>query len=298
MLSIAKLANGHGDYFLGLSRYYTRGRKKKRRRGDGDDSDMPGGPFGEGEDDEHSHEYLDAVPGEPPGIWYGKGAERLGLVGEVLSEDYRRLAAGFHPQSGKQLVQNAGEPSRVPGWDFCFSAPKSLSILWGQDPYGIGQVIQRLHEEAVRTTVAFMEKMFACTRKGKAAEQLYYQNVDIVVAAFQHSSSRAKDVNLHTHAVLINLGLDAEGRSGAIDSRVLWYYKMLLGAYYRATLAAAVRRRTRAGAGATGTQLWRRRHLPKTRYGPFHSVHEDPGVAPQTWSGRSRSGRTRQSEDP
>ncbi len=40
--------------------------------------------------------YLDAS-GEPPGIWYGRGAELLGLAGAVEPEAFVALMAGTDP---------------------------------------------------------------------------------------------------------------------------------------------------------------------------------------------------------
>ena len=54
---------------------------------------------------------------ENPGRWAGKGAEALGLAGEVDKKAFTRLLDGFD-RGGKPLVQNAGDSSglgRAPG---------------------------------------------------------------------------------------------------------------------------------------------------------------------------------------
>src|SRR5471030_131292 len=39
------------------------------------------------------------------GQWFGKGAEKLGLSGEVLSEQFERVRQGLDPQTGEKLRQ-------------------------------------------------------------------------------------------------------------------------------------------------------------------------------------------------
>ena len=83
--------------------------------------------------------YLDAVAqgvedyylghGEAPGRWVGSTSARLGLDGEVDAQDLRAVLEGWHPQDGVPLVQVRRD--RVPGFDLTFSAPKSVSVLFG-----------------------------------------------------------------------------------------------------------------------------------------------------------------------
>src|SRR5258708_2539693 len=70
------------------------------------------------------------------GQWFGRGAEQLGLSGDVASEDFRPVLRGLHPASGEVLVHIAnGYDDRRAGWDATFNAPKSVSIqgLVGRD---------------------------------------------------------------------------------------------------------------------------------------------------------------------
>ena len=61
--------------------------------------------------------------------WDGKGAALLGLKGQVLPEDFKRIMEGILPD-GQQLGLKKGEAMlHRPGFDLTFSAPKSVSIL-------------------------------------------------------------------------------------------------------------------------------------------------------------------------
>jgi conjugative relaxase-like TrwC/TraI family protein len=75
--------------------------------------------FGEGLS--RSDYYIDGQ--EVPGHWHGKGAERLGLSGEVQEKEFFALCDNLHPETGEQLTPRNKENRRV-GFDFTFSAPR------------------------------------------------------------------------------------------------------------------------------------------------------------------------------
>src|SRR5215469_10755249 len=61
------------------------------------------------------------------GVWGGKCVEILGLNGAVGREEFIALASNRVPGSDQTLtVRN--KDKRTPGYDFCFSVPKSISI--------------------------------------------------------------------------------------------------------------------------------------------------------------------------
>jgi len=67
--------------------------------------------------------------GEAAGEWAGGGCEDLGLSGVVEAGALRRVLSGEDPGGGEGLPRPAGRVGSVPGYDFTFSAPKSVS-LW------------------------------------------------------------------------------------------------------------------------------------------------------------------------
>src|SRR5215472_12733764 len=63
------------------------------------------------------------------GRWGGKGAARLGLSGTVDKASFDRLCENRHPVTGSPLtVRTRGQ--RTVGYDFTFSVPKSVSLLY------------------------------------------------------------------------------------------------------------------------------------------------------------------------
>src|SRR5262245_11742666 len=64
---------------------------------------------------------------ELAGQWGGKGAERLGLHGEVQQADFEALCDNRNPLTGERLtVRNSSK--RTVAYDFNFHVPKSVSI--------------------------------------------------------------------------------------------------------------------------------------------------------------------------
>src|SRR6202795_3689831 len=72
-----------------------------------------------------------------PGIWAGRGAERLGLRGSVQRSQFVALLRNENPTTGKRLTarmntsrQEDGEriSNRQVGYGLVFGVPKSLSI--------------------------------------------------------------------------------------------------------------------------------------------------------------------------
>ena len=62
-----------------------------------------------------------------PGVWGGKGAECLGLKGEVTREKFLALASNEVPGTGENLTVRTKD-KRTAGYDFCYSVPKSVSV--------------------------------------------------------------------------------------------------------------------------------------------------------------------------
>ena len=181
--------------------------------------------------------------GEPRGVWLGGGAEALGLSGLVEDIVYRRLLGGFSPNGTEGLVRNAGTESRRPGWDLTFSAPKSVSEFWAasRDIPGLEKIIREAHWAAVKRVVRHLEEVAGQAREGLGGHTR--TPVRLVVAGFEHGTSRNLDPQLHCHCVLINVGVRLDGVTRTIVSKAIFRQKMTAGALYRAELASQLRQR-------------------------------------------------------
>jgi len=173
--------------------------------------------------------------GESPGKWWGKGARRLGLLDKVDRKALRDLLDGRHPATRQALVQNPGLPTRQAAWDATFSASKSVSTFASQlDPSERAQAAL-CQDRAARASLGFLEVEAGQTRRGHGG--IRREPAGLVAALFQHDTSRAQDPQLHTHALIINVGVRDDGSTGALVSREIFQLKMLAGAIYRRELA-------------------------------------------------------------
>ncbi len=233
MLSTKKMASGDEDYYLRLAGYYQRRRRRAALGGIGDDD--PSDDFGS-----DGFETAPELPTEPAGQWLGSGCLELGLCGIVFPDELRSLMQGLHPRTREPLVQNAAALNRVPGWDFTFSDPKSVSIVWTQADDLLRARIEALRQKALHRTIGLIEKRLAYSRVGKGGHG--HVPVKLIIAAFEHCTSRNQDPQLHTHCLVLNVAADAIGHTRALFSRPLYVNRDLLGAFYRAALAGELRK--------------------------------------------------------
>ncbi len=177
--------------------------------------------------------------GEPPGIWHGKGAAALGLVGQVDKSEFHNLFDGFSPDGWVALAQNAGQTEgyhkRSPGFDLTFSAPKSFSTFLSQSSHEVQAVGRAIHMRAVKAAISCAEEVAGFSRRGKGGK--VWDRAGFITAIFEHGTSRAGDPQLHSHAVVMMTGVRPDGTTGAIVSRGLYDYMKAVGTLYRCELA-------------------------------------------------------------
>lgn len=176
--------------------------------------------------------------GEPPGYWLGHGAEKLGLSGSLQDGELLQTMQGYHPGTGQGLTRNAGD-EHAPGWDATFSAPKSVSAIWAVADRNTQNSIQHAQAEAVNAAINYLEREATFVRYdagGIHREPVSIHN-GLIVAAYEHSTNRNGDPQLHTHCIIANATPD--GRAIDFDTR----HKMAAGALYRVELAHQLQQR-------------------------------------------------------
>ncbi|WP_342356653.1 MobF family relaxase [Novosphingobium aerophilum] len=185
---------------------------------------------------ESAGEYY-ADGGQSPSEWQGKGAEALGLSSDVDREQFRDLLDG--KVADQQLgTTREGKLEHRPGWDVTLSAPKSVSIM--AEVAGDRRLIAA-HGAAVKTALAHVESHMAATRirDGGAVNRAATGN--LVIASFQHGTSRAQDPQLHTHNVILNATKGEDGTWRSLEPRAIYQLQKQIGAIYRQELALKVR---------------------------------------------------------
>jgi len=169
------------------------------------------------------------------GQWQGKGAEELGLQGEVQKEDFEKIING-QDREGNQIIANGGEGhTHRAGTDLTFSAPKSVSIM--SEVLGNTEV-REAHEKAVSEALRYAEQHFSEARQTKDGVTEKVNTGNLVIAKFTHGISRELDPQLHTHAVVMNMTQREDGQWRAVSNEEIYNNKMLIGQVYRNELAA------------------------------------------------------------
>ena len=171
--------------------------------------------------------------GEPPGQWGGEAAKALGLEGQVDNGQFLELIQGRHGKT--DLVMNAGDPDRRACWDHTFSAPKSVSVAWALGDEKTRQAIEKNHAAAVSKAMAFMEREAGFGRRGHDGHEI--EKVGLAYALFEHGQTRAGDPGLHTHAVVMNVGLREDGTFGALETKALFQNMRAGGEVYKVAFA-------------------------------------------------------------
>src|SRR4051794_16940126 len=140
VVSIGKLANGQASYYLDQAQVRV---DRATSVGSGVEDYYVGGT-------------------EAAGYWMGSGSGRVGACGAVAGDELRNVLDGCRPD-GIQLVPD--HPRRVPGFDITFSAPKSVSVLFGIGDERLQRAIRTAHDEAVADALGYLERVAARGRR-------------------------------------------------------------------------------------------------------------------------------------
>ena len=143
------------------------------------------------------------------GCWGGKGASRLGLEGTVDRLSFERLADNLDAKTGKQLTARTRSERRV-GYDFTFSVPKSVSLLYAMSgDRGILEAFRSSVDETMREMEAEMK-----TRVRRKGADIDRTTGNMVWAEFIHTTSRPvdgiPDPQLHAHVFVFNTTWDEQ----------------------------------------------------------------------------------------
>ncbi|EBV5496021.1 conjugative transfer relaxase/helicase TraI [Salmonella enterica subsp. enterica serovar Newport] len=216
--------------------------------------------------------------------WAGKGAEQLGLQGAVDKEVFTRVLEGRLPDGADLSRQQDGSNKHRPGYDLTFSAPKSVSLM---AMLAGDKRLTEAHNQAVDIAVRQVEAL-ASTRVMTDGQSETVLTGNLVMALFNHDTSRDQEPQLHTHAVVVNvtqhdgewktLSSDKVGKTGFIEN--IYANQIAFGKIYRAVLKEKVE--------ALGYE---------TEVVGKHGMWEMPGVPVEAFSSRSQAIREAVGED-
>lgn len=205
------------------------------------------------------------------GIWWSSGETVVRHGAAIDRESFRNLCAGHDPGTGKPLVRGAGERHWA-GQDCTLSPGKSVSLLWMTGTPEQRAAIEAAHRAAVERALEFVAAEGLITVRTGAGGTEAHRPRDLIVACFDHYTTREGDPNIHTHCVIMNVaGSPINARTGrykslkhlTIDVDRLYNAKLMVGAAFRAALADELRRRFDLRYREAGRGQWEIAGLPK-----------------------------------
>ena len=171
-------------------------------------------------------------------VWVGRGATALGLQGRVNLESLNNLLYGHDPSGSSRLVgrDNGGQAHhRHAATDIPLSAPKSFSVAGMFD-----LSVREAFERAVTKTAEFIENHLL---SGRQTHEGITERVPgkMIAALFMHSVSRANDIHLHAHLVVMNMVIRPDGSFSTMENRSLFQHQTSITQNFYSHLADETR---------------------------------------------------------
>ena len=175
------------------------------------------------------------------GQWQGRLAEEWQLAGKAIAagdEVFERLRAGVTPDGAEPLRQRMRQGTKEGGavcfFDFQVSAQKSVSVASLFDDRLVGA-----HDRAAAEAFRELETFAARRINGVAAGPGNWleSTGKVCAAVFRHDASRELDPQLHTHHVVANVTLGADGKRYGLTERQMVEAIRFAGKAYQNALA-------------------------------------------------------------
>ncbi|WP_150463014.1 MobF family relaxase [Nesterenkonia ebinurensis] len=172
---------------------------------------------------------------------YKSAAERVQERMDALPAELDHEARDAAVAQIEAEEASRGPRKPVAGFDYTFSVPKSVSVIWGVADAGTQALIAQAHHEAIAEVIDLMEREVAATRTGTTAGNGAVAQVDVaglIATAFDHYDSRGSDPQLHTHVVVSNkVQTVLDGKWRSLDGRPMHAAVVALSEHYNAVLA-------------------------------------------------------------
>jgi len=141
--------------------------------------------------------------------WHGKAAEEIGLSGEIKEKDFEAICHNINPETKEQLTaRNAKD--RTVGYDFTFSVPKSISLVYALTK---DKNILEAFESSVQKTMLEIEKHAETRVRGKGVSK-NRKTENLIWGTFTHGESRPidgiPDPQVHKHVFIFNATYDKQ----------------------------------------------------------------------------------------
>ena len=216
----------------------------------------------------------------PQGVFYGRGADHLGLLNEEIEHNdlrLKKLFQGINPTNGEALRKGAytvkqydqyvytdpesgkkqvfKSKAQIPDElkEFVVTKKKQQRSVIGYDnvfsaPKDVSVLWSQADKE-VRNQIHSLHKeavkesisyLENVCYTRRGTNGVYHEQVNGIFATFHHTTSRALDPQLHSHVVMINSGFTKEGKTGALDGKRILNARYTSGMIYQNHLRGAL----------------------------------------------------------
>ncbi len=219
------------------------------------------------------------------GTWWSTGESVVRHGAAIGKDSFRNLLAGLDPGTEAPLVRGSGA-GHWAGLDITFTPGKSVSLLWASGNAEQRDLIEAAHRSAVEQALRFVEREGLVKVRSGAGGQTKQRPSDIIVARFDHYTTREGDPNLHSHCVVMNVAGAAHQSSRyntrhlTIETADVFRWQKIFGAAYRAAAAEQLGRHGFTFRAA-GRGQWEVDGIPETLIESFskrsHQIEEKVG---------------------
>ena len=156
-----------------------------------------------------------------PSRWVGRACADLGISGPVdetmLIDQLEGRVTDVTGERQLGRVNADGSIDRRMGWDFTISEPKSLSIE--REAFG-NQAVTEAIAKSNESALAYLQDRGGWTRiKGERVH-----TGKLAIATFEHVESRRGDMDVHTHALVMN-ATTHEGKAYSLSNEELFAHR-------------------------------------------------------------------------
>lgn len=178
--------------------------------------------------------------------WKGSLAPDLNLENTKSTiKDFDLLCDNVNPVT-KLMLSARHVINRKAYYDFTFSAPKSVSILFGlTEDKELKEKLTAVMQNAVYKTMEFAETEFSLTRDKTNNQNRYLKSGKLLYTDFLHDTSRPvggiPDPHLHIHCAVFNITKDPETQVfKAMEFHDFAKYRNLVEAVFHNNLARSI----------------------------------------------------------
>ncbi|MFE7717835.1 MobF family relaxase [Nocardia rhizosphaerihabitans] len=146
---------------------------------------------------------------------------RTEVAKTMFTTEYKRPPLDTRELSGWIAKNTRPDRTAVAGFDFTFSAVKSVAVLWAIGTPEIRGIIEDAIRRALNEALTWLEDNALFTRLGRNG----IRQVDVkgmIAATFVHRDSRAGDPDFHIHVLISNRVLTSDGKWRTIDGKILF----------------------------------------------------------------------------